>query len=360
MRTSSSARGARRGGAPGWRLAFVALALAFAGGCADSATVDAGGSVSSSMGFGPAPAPITPSMPGPVVTSIASFGGAGLVAPTRIALAPGDEIVVSDALGRSVHLFSLAGEQRGRITGFLRPLAVGAAADGRIYVGDAGDGSVRIVDRAGAALGAFGAGAGELAMPNDLSVDATTGEVFVTDSKRDQVRVFAADGTPARTLLSRGAEPGKVAFPTGVLVDPAGQLLVADHDNARIEVFSKDGVLQPPVIGGVLSSQAGGMKRPQGIARDARGRIYMADAYLGKVQVFDPNGASLGFIGGHETENGTVWLPSDVVIDRLGRLLVASYGTGRIVVFSLTEPDAPAAGLTASTRGPTAAGRAQP
>ena len=118
--------------------------------------------------------------------------------------------------------------------------------------------------------------------------------------------------------------------------------------------------MMAPVIGGVLSSQAGGMKRPQGIARDARGRIYMADTYLGKVQVFDPNGASLGFIGGHEAGNGSVLLPSDVVIDGLGRLLVTSYGTGRIVAFSLTEPDAPAAGLTASTRGPTAAGRAQP
>lgn len=288
------------------------------------------------MGGG-APPPISATLPVPRVAFLGELAAPGLRSPTRIALLPGDELVVSDATGRGVHVFSPRGVPRARLSGFQRPLAVGGGSGGAIYVGDAGDGSVRIVDRTGRELGRFGRGAAELAMPNDLAVDGTTGDVFVVDSRRDEVRVFTSAGAPLQALLSRGTAPGQVSFPTGILLDGAGGLLVADHGNARIQSFSTRGALRPAVLGGTLSALPGGLVRPQGIARDALGRVYVADAFLGRVQVFDPNGAHLAFIGDPGTGPGQLALPSDVAVDRFGRLLVTSYDTGKVLVYGLDD-----------------------
>jgi DNA-binding beta-propeller fold protein YncE len=178
-------------------------------------------------------------------------------------------------------------------------------------------------------------------MPNDLAVDGSTGEVYVVDSRRNQVRVFTAGGAPLRDLLSKGSAPGQVSFPTGILVDPAGGFLIADHDNTRVQSFTATGALRPPILGGVLSTDAGGLVRPQGIARDALGRIYVADAFRGTVQVFDPGGAHLAFIGDPGKGPGQLALPSDVAVDRFGRLLVTSYDTGKVLVYGLDDWAAP-------------------
>lgn len=312
----------------------AALALACVAGCTPGAQERV---IPAAMGSGGgALPPPAATVPAPRVAFLGEIGAPGLLSPTRVAVGAGGELLVSDASGRGVHVFSPRGTPRARLGGFLRPLAVGAGPGGTIYVGDAGDGSVRIVDRTGRELGRFGAGAGELAMPNDLAVDAATGEVYVSDSRRDQVRVFSAGGTPVRALLVKGAAPGQVSFPTGILVDGDG-ILLADHGNNRVQSFSRSGEVGPAVFGGQLSAAPGGLVRPQGIARDGLGRVYVADAFRGTVQVFDPGGASLGFVGDPGTGQGKLVLPSDVALDAFGRLLVASYDTGKVLVYGIDD-----------------------
>jgi DNA-binding beta-propeller fold protein YncE len=214
---------------------------------------------------------------------------------------------------------------------------VAFGARGEIYVGDAGDGSVKIFDGSGRATGILGRGAGELAMPNEIAVDATDGTVFVVDSRRDQVRAFAAAGAPLLAFGATGKALGQLSFPTGIHLDgPADRVYVVDHDNARVELFSRSGAYVS-MIGGTYSAAPGGLVRPQGIARDRRGRLYVADAFVGRVQIFDPNGAHLGYVGTAGRGSGQLALPSDVVVDAFGRLLVTSYDTGRILVYGVDD-----------------------
>lgn len=318
------------------RRAFLAV-LVLLGSACDGAP--SGGVARDAMGTGsPPPVVGTPSLPAPRVAYLGEIASPDLVSPTRIAVSASDEILVSDALGGAAHVFSARGTPRLRLSaGLSRPLGIGGGAQGQIYVGDADSGAVMVFDGSGRSAGALGAGRGELAMPNDIAVDRTTGTVFVSDSKRDQVRAFASDGRPLGAFGSRGRAPGQLSFPTGILHDGSGgRLFVVDHDSARIQVFTPRGELLSALCG-TYSAAPGGLVRPQGIARDALGRLYVADAFVGRVQVLDANGVHIGYVGTSGTGTGEMALPSDVAIDRFGRLLVASYDTGKVLVYGIDD-----------------------
>ena len=86
----------------------------------------------------------------------------------------------------------------------------------------------------------------------------------------------------------RGNDKGRFDSPTGIAIDPSGNVLVADTNNARIEKFSP--------IGGYLGSMGikgigyGQLGAPNGIAIDRSGNIYVADASKHVVEKLAPDG----------------------------------------------------------------------
>ena len=144
--------------------------------------------------------------------------------------------------------------------------------------------------------------------PNAVAI-ATNGDIYVSDGyNNSRVVHFTKEGKFIRIIGgTKGAEPGQLQLPHGVVVDSQGRILVADSDNKRIAVFNKDGkfVENWPfasrggmvitsddtlyvsdvnagsislVKNGKLVDTIPGLGRPHGISLDSDGTIYAADS----------------------------------------------------------------------------------
>ena len=71
---------------------------------------------------------------------------------------------------------------------------------------------------------------------------AADGEMYVSDGYGQfRVHRFGADGTLKQSWGEQGSGPGQFALPHDVWVDPRGRVLVCDRENARVEIFTRDG-----------------------------------------------------------------------------------------------------------------------
>lgn len=141
--------------------------------------------------------------------------------------------------------------------------------------------------------------------PVSVAVDGT-GNVYVAEEGRDRVQKF----DPTGTLLWRvgrqvqGFTPNVSTYdfsnPSGIAVDPTGQIYVADTGNARVVKLSSQGQwlatwgrrLRPRL-------DTAQLRRPVAIALDGNNYVYVLDADTGRVHKFSNTGATyLGSWGG--------------------------------------------------------------
>ena len=186
------------------------------------------------------------------IYTIAGDGTAGFAGdggPATVAKLANPEGMAVDAAGNV--LIADAGNSRIRVV---------AAATGTFYgramtAGDiytiAGDGTAGFAGDGGPATTA------ELGSPEGMAVDAA-GNVLIADTGNSRIRVVAAatgtfygramtagdiytiagDGTAGFAGDSGPATAAELAYPAGVTVDPAGNLLIADTNNSRIRVVA--------------------------------------------------------------------------------------------------------------------------
>ncbi|MCH7533845.1 MAG: SMP-30/gluconolactonase/LRE family protein [Gemmatimonadetes bacterium] len=100
--------------------------------------------------------------------------------------------------------------------------------------------------------GVAGDGTGALLNgPSDV-VTAPNGDIFVTDGAGGQdadappstiarIVKYAKDGTFVTAWGAVGSGPGELRTPHGLALDARGRLFVADHGNARIQIFDQEG-----------------------------------------------------------------------------------------------------------------------
>jgi DNA-binding beta-propeller fold protein YncE len=117
-------------------------------------------------------------------------------------------------------------------------------------------------------------------------------------------------GVPNMFQGGKGTGKGEFDSPTGIAVDPSGNILVADTNNGRIEKFSPTGTFLS--IMGTKGSGQGQLEQPNGIAVDRAGNIYVADAGKHQVEKLGPDGRFIaewkgpepGFYGPRRIANG--------------------------------------------------------
>ena len=132
--------------------------------------------------------------------------------------------------------------------------------------------------------------------PWGVAVDAG-GNVYVADSHNHTIRKISPSGvviTLAGTQFSSGAADGssitaQFNYPSGVAVDTAGNVFVADTNNHKIRRISLAGVVTTlagtEVEGGTNGSgAAASFANPYGVAVDAGGNIYVADTQNHKIR----------------------------------------------------------------------------
>ena len=124
------------------------------------------------------------------------------------------------------------------------------------------------------------------------------------------------------------AEQGML-FPTGVAIDAAGDLYVADTGNSRI--------LKETPSGATYSQSAiitGGLSAPFGVALDGAGNLYIADTGNNRILKETFNGTRFVQSTVH---TGSLNYPLSVAADASGNLYIADAGNSRVLKETLSN-----------------------
>ena len=181
--------------------------------------------------------------------------------------------------------------------------------------------------------------------------------------------------TAGQAWGEHGSQPGQFFNPSGIAVDGAGSIYVADKDNHRIQVFNTKGKftrhweveyqpaslafgpnqalyvttnvgLQAPAVRVFNTSgeQVGGwgtngtgdgqFTGVGGLAVDGDGNVYVADTFNHRIQKFDADGGFLTKWGSLGTGDGQFNQPFNVAIDASGSVFVTDVENYRIQKFS--------------------------
>ena len=225
---------------------------------------------------------------------------------------------------------------------FNQPAGIAVDGAGVIYVGDTQNHTIRkitpagvvttLAGTAGVSGSADGTGvAARFNQPRGVAVDAA-GVVYVADQSSHTIRRITPAGvvtTLAGTAGASGSADGtgaaaRFSSPTGVAVDAAGVVYVADTYNHVIRKITP---------AGVVTTLAVGFSSPSGVAIAATGPLYVSDSSNNAIKQVTPAGVVTTLAGGTQGSNygfGTsaqFQLPDGVAVDAAGTVYVADSNT---------------------------------
>lgn len=243
---------------------------------------------------------------------------------------------------------------------FLSPAGVAVGPDGTIYVASVGADVLFQVDNSSAAVNRL-AGTGQVGYVDGQAVNARfnnptgvavgpDGTVYVADAGNNCIRQLSRDGSLVSTLAGAGTAgtadgtgpAARFRNPTGVAVDVAGTLYVADQGSNRIRKITPAGVvttLAGSGSAGFADGQgvAAEFASPTGVAVSADGTVYVADTGNNCIRQISQAGVVTTLAGsgtaGFANGTGTVARfnrPAGIAIDAGGVLYVADNGNNRI------------------------------
>ncbi|MDQ3694754.1 MAG: 6-bladed beta-propeller [Chloroflexota bacterium] len=218
------------------------------------------------------------------------------------------------------------------------------------------NGPYSLTDRAGP-----GAADGQFNQP--VGVAAADGTIYVVDQGNSRIELFTADGAfldvwgDGTTDLELARTPNGLG-PTGISVDEAGTIYVADTWNHRVVALDQNGSVAlelggaPDAAGfrvaadttddpALVTSQTGSFFGPRDVvAYDDE--IYVVDTGNERIQVFGADGEFRRLWGGYGTGPGQLIEPVGIAVDGAGIIHVADSGNARISRFTAAgEPVAP-------------------
>ena len=132
---------------------------------------------------------------------------------------------------------------------------------------------------------------------NPCGVAASDGdEIVVADNQNHRVQVFDSNGTFLRSFGHKGENDGEFNYPIGIAVNKSRQIFVADRYNHRIQILSWEGRHLGSFGGkGSLDSQ---LLNPWGLSLDSTGNVIVADRGNKLIKIFTPDGRFVMKIGG--------------------------------------------------------------
>ena len=187
--------------------------------------------------------------------------------------------------------------------------------------------------------------------PLGLALD-TAGNLYVADSTNHTIRKITSLGTVSTLAGSAGltgsangtGPDARFNFPAGVAVDPAGNVFVADRTNNLIRRITPAGAVTTfagtPGVSGADdgTGSAALFNQPTGLILDAAGNLYVADTGNCTIRKITGAGvvstlAGLPTVGGDQDGTGLGALfnqPRALTIDNAGNLYVADTGNSSI------------------------------
>ncbi|KAI8511901.1 hypothetical protein Bbelb_110010 [Branchiostoma belcheri] len=154
------------------------------------------------------------------------------------------------------------------------------------------------------------------------------GRVLVADRGKHSIFLFEADGTLVKQMGGQGKGEGQFDLPCFVCVDEEDNIIVAEKDNSRVQVFDKNFNFQHKF--GQKGRQPQNMWDPTGVSADSKGNIVLGNIgmesnvggvqYGKKLQVFRPDGTWVSTIS---SEGDKLSKPHGVAVTEDGHLFVA-------------------------------------
>ncbi len=245
---------------------------------------------------------------------------------------------------------------------FNDPTGVAAAAKGLLSVADNANGTIRQITSTGVVStlagsttnrgNADGAGAAAtFSSPLGLALDGHD-NLYVADALNNTIRKISPGGE-VTTLAGRAGASGsadgtgdaaRFNHPTGIAVDGAGNVYVADSTNNTIRTITPAGTVTTlaglPGVSGAQDGPGSGalFNNPGGVAVAASGVVYVADTGNSTIRKITPAGAVTtiaglpGIAGLMDGPGGAAWFnqPQGLVLDAAGNLYVTDTGNAAI------------------------------
>jgi sugar lactone lactonase YvrE len=325
------------------------------------------------------PAGVVSTLAGTPGTSGSADGlgsAARFLAPQGLAINAAGLIFIADSGNNAIRAMTASGfvstlaasASGGSIDGialssrFNSPQSVAADASGNLYVADAQNSTIRkitltgsvsvLAGTTGMAGSADGSGTNALfASPQGVAVDGA-GNVFVADTGNATIRKITSAGL-VTTIAGAAGNPGNADgvgtnsqffAPTGVAVDNANNIYVADTFNHTIRRIAPGGVVSTLAgSAGTFGSADGAtinarFNCPAGIAVQAGGNIFVTDFNNHTLRQVTPSGAVTTLAGwagmwgsADGANNGASFFgPSSLSVDASTNIYVADLGNNII------------------------------
>ena len=211
----------------------------------------------------------------------------------------------------------------------VKPYGVAAGSDGRVYVTDTASRRVFVFDAERRLVTFIGdRQPAKLAKPTGIAI-APTGTIFVADATHNRIFGYS----PAGDLVIAIGRDGELESPAGMAVDADRQLLyVADAKKHQVLCYSTaDGAAVRTI--GRRGSEPGEFNFPTNVSVDKEGRLYVTDTLNFRIQIFDPDGAPLGAFGTLGDTPGSLNRPKGIGVDDEGHVYVADTSFNNFQIF---------------------------
>ena len=220
------------------------------------------------------------------------------------------------------------------ISGLKWPWGVTFNKRGEVIVTEATGHCVSIFSSTGDQLQSFGSkGSGheQFHEPRGVTVD-DDGDILVVDSNNHRIQKFTSEGKFIKAVGQEGNQPLEFKHPKGIAIHPLNKkVYVVDHYNHRIQTLNSDLTFSSSF--GSKGTDDGYFLRPWDVAFDSTGNVYVSDNGS-HIQVFTAEGGFLRRFDKKGIGNGELNHISNISIDNDDLVYVNERKIHRVSVYT--------------------------